>query len=341
MGALRQQTPRVLRDRAAAGLGRPAGESTVERVWARLRPDAPATFDVAARGGFALPLAACEEAGPAPPGSPAGGPDAAAPAVASAPGRLSVPLPPPAPPLDPNPLQLPPRKVKLDAGRRVFTFSERMLSGAKLGSTLIFYAATVSGFDGDDLIIEGRAGPSYKVHGGYVIPVPDDPRVRVGEPVLTEWNGTMKHAVVVKLLKDRTVVRYTDMDPKTPEGQLKQARFVRQTDGLVPGNYAAMKDGEEWRHVLLVSPLGGESELRRWFALGFGGAALIADEAALRPIPVKWSPKVGAPVLAEWVGALRKATVQATGDTGLFTVKFERAGRPATVGWGLLMKPIE
>ncbi|AUX42035.1 hypothetical protein SOCE26_034600 [Sorangium cellulosum] len=251
-----------------------------------------------------------------------------------------------------NPLNLPPFTLKLDQGRRVFTFSDRMLAGARLGSTLVLYAATVVGFEGDDLIIEGRGGPSYKVHPGYVIPVPDVPRLRPHDPVLTEWNGVMKHAVVTRFVKDKIEVRYTDMDARTPLGLLKGARFVRQAEGLAPGNFAAWKDGDTWRHVLLVSRLGGLPEApdaapttlpagsARWFALAYGGAASIVDEASLRPIPIKPQLKVGANVWAEWVGALRPAVVQSAEETGLYTVKFERAGRPATVGWGLLTPPL-
>ncbi|WP_437970887.1 hypothetical protein WMF04_17100 [Sorangium sp. So ce260] len=252
-----------------------------------------------------------------------------------------------------NPLGLPVHPVKLDPGRRVFTFSDRMLAGAKLGSTLVLYAATVVGFEGDDLIIEGRSGPSYKVHPGYVVPVPDAPRLRPHEPVLTEWNGVMKHAVITRFVKDKIEVRYTDMDPRTPLAQLKGVRFVVQTEGLAPGNFAAWKDGDTWRHVLLVSRLGGPpaepgavltslpSSSARWFALGYGGAALLADESALRPLPVKPRLKIGASVWAEWVGALRPAVVQSAEETGLYTVKFERAGRPVTVGWGLLTPPLD
>lgn len=291
-----------------------------------------------------LLLAACDAPSPAPP----------APAASS-----SAPLPPPhaavlAPvigaPAAPgaaassNPLGLPSGRIKLDPGRRVFTFSDRMLAGAKPGSTLVLYAATVVGFEGDDLIIEGRGGPSYKVHPGYVIPVPDAPRVRLRDPVLTEWNGVMKHAVVTQFVKDRIGVRYTDMDARTPEALLKDVRFVRQVEGLAPGNYAALADGDAWRHVLLISRAadGAGGAAARWLALGYGGAALLADEAALRPIPISPTKlKVGAPVLAEWVGTLRHATVQSLDDTGLFTVKFERAGRPVRVGWGLLTPPLD
>ena len=88
-----------------------------------------------------------------------------------------------------------------------------MLDGAKLGSTLVLYAATVVGFDGDDLIIEGRGGPSYRVNGSYVIPVPDDAKVKPGDAVLTEWNGVLKHAVITKPIKDKIGVRSTDPTP--------------------------------------------------------------------------------------------------------------------------------
>jgi hypothetical protein len=238
---------------------------------------------------------------------------------------------------DPNPLGLPPRRLKLDAGKRVFTFPEAMLAEAKPGSTLVLYAASVTGFDGDDLLVEGKGGPPYRVHAGYVIPVPDDPKLKPGDPVLAEHAGVMKHGVFLKQLKDRLVVRYTDLDSRAPEASMKGGRIVKQVDGLVPGNYAALRQDAELRHVLLVSPA-DDGDHKRWFCLGFGGAAMIVDEAALQPIPVKLHAKAGDVVLAEWVGTLRKATVQATVDPAFFTVKYDRAGRPATLGWGHLLK---
>ncbi|MCC6556613.1 MAG: hypothetical protein IT372_26940 [Polyangiaceae bacterium] len=331
------------------------------RTWPRPGPPGGPRRGITLLAAAAL-LAACDgpTASPPAPVPSASAPHVFAPpaapshaAAAEAPRPASVPA--SAAPAS-NPFGLPPARIKLDPGRRVFTFSDRMLAGARPGSTLVLYAATVVGFEGDDLIIEGRGGPSYKVHPGYVIPVPDAPRVRLRDPVLTEWNGVMKHAVVTKFVKDRIGVRYTDMDARTPEGLLKDARFVRQVEGLAPGNYAALKEGDGYRHVLLVSRSGGgpDPEVRadepraapdpgaRWLALGYGGAALLVDEAALRPIPI--SPtrlKAGEPVLAEWVGALRRATIQSVDDTGLFTVKFERAGRPVRVGWGLITPPLD
>jgi hypothetical protein len=303
-------------------------------------------------------LAACSSPAPSPGAGTTSAPlTSAAPAlVGSAPGLAGAPPSPGAPTStlsDPNPLHLPPRKLTLDPGKRVFTFPAAMLEGARPGSTLVLYAATVAGFEGDDLIVEGKGGPSYRINAGYAIAVPDDPKLKLGDVVLTEWGGgVMKHAVVTRLIKDRVGVRYTDMDARTPEalllagrataavsGPSKAARFVKQGEGLAPGNYAAHRVGEEWKHVLLVSPaLDGDK--KRWFALGFGGSALIADEADLKPIPVRWAPKSGATVWAEWAGTMRRGTVQNVDNPGLFTVKYERAGRPATVGFGMIMPPL-
>jgi hypothetical protein len=244
--------------------------------------------------------------------------------------------------------------VTLDPGKRVFTFSEQMLASARPGATLVLSAATVLAIEGDDLLVDGKDRASYKVHPGYVIPVPDDPKIRMREPVLTEFGGLMRHAVVLRFVKDKIAVRFTDLPGRTNEVLLqgrggapkqggapsKAARFIRQVDGLVPGNYAALREGDEWLHVLLVSS-SGEGEARRWFALGYGGAAMQVSESNLKPIPVKLRPKLGSVVWAEWSGKMRRAVVQSSDEPGLFTVKYERAGRPAVVGGGLLTTPFE
>ncbi len=283
-------------------------------------------------------LAASSSASAAPPAS-------AAPVESQEPGSAA--------PTPANPLGLPPAKIALDAGKRVFTFTGPMMASARPGATLVLSAATVVGFDGDDLVVEGRAGPSYKVHPGYVIPVPDAPRLRPGDAVLTEHRGLLKHAVVVRFVKDKIGVHLTGTDTRTqelllqggsgaptPAGPSKAARFVRQAEGLAPGNYAALREGGEWSHVLLVSAH-GEAEGRRWFVLGYGGAARVVAEADLKPIPVRYKPRLHAVVWAESGGKMRRATVERADDPGLFTVKYERAGRPVLVGWGMLMAPLE
>lgn len=257
----------------------------------------------------------------------------AAPSVSAAPSASAS----AAPALvDPNPFKLPSRTLALDPGRRVFTVSDQMLAGAKLGSTLVLYAATVAGFDGELLVIEGKNGPPYKVHPAYAIAVPDEPRIQPGDPVITEHNGVMRHAVVKKHIKDRIVVRFLDGDTRIGEQALKAARFVKQSDGLRPGNFAALGDGETLRHVLLVSPF--DDGEKKWLVLGAGGAAMIAKESSLEAIPVKYQPRAGTAVLAEHNGVLRKATIATASEPGIFTVKYERAGRPATLGWGFILQ---
>jgi hypothetical protein len=255
-----------------------------------------------------------------------------------------------------NPLGLPPARVTLDVGKRVFTFGGTMMASARPGATLVLSPATVAGMEGDALIIESHGGPSYKVHPGYVIPVPDAPRLRPGDAVLTEHGGRMVHAVVTRFVKDRVGVRLTGLDAKAaeilllggsgapgPSGPSKAARFVKQVEGLAPGNYAVLRQGNEWLHVLLVSAsasASGEGDGRRWFALGYGGAAMVVAEADLKPTPVRFSPKVNAIVWAESAGKMRRCAVQGAEEQGIFVVKFERAGKPSVVGWGALMAPL-
>jgi hypothetical protein len=233
-------------------------------------------------------------------------------------------------------------QVELGTKKRVFTFSDRMLAAAHLGSTLVLYAATVVAREGDDVVIEGTSGPNYKVHAGYLIAVPDEVKLRPRDPVLAEWNGAMKHAVVTKVNKTSNTVRFTDVDGGAPETTLKTARVVRQVDGLHPGNYAAMRDGADHKLVLLVSSW-KEGGTRRWLGLGYAGAATLIDEAALRPMPTSLGAvKPGAEVMADWAGTLRRGTVTAAdADAGLVTVKFERAGRPAVLGWGRVTLPFD
>lgn len=254
---------------------------------------------------------------------------------------------------NPNPLRLPSTRLTLDAGRRVFTVPEQMLATARPGSTLMLHAATVSGMEGDDLIVETPRGPTYKVHAAYAIAVPDEPKVKPGDPVITEHNGVLKHGVVTKFIRDRVGVRYTDLEGRSQEallvagsgkptaaGPSKAARMIKQVEGFAPGNYAALRRDEEHLHVLLVSAH-AEGDARRWLALGFGGSAMIVAEADLAPIPVRWSAKAGKVVWAASGGKMRRATVQTVDDQGLLTVKFERAGRASTVGWGLVMAPLD
>lgn len=278
--------------------------------------------------------------------------DAPAPvaAASSAPAAASVRLdeePPPSPsalPLGPssasNPLGLPPRPLTLGARKRVFAVPERVLSGARLGSTLILAAATAVGPDGDELLLEGSAGSGpYRIHGAYVIPVPEGQRIGPGDAVITEHNGTLRHAIVTRLVKDRVGLRYTDGDTRAPESLLRDARMIEAREGLHPGNYAARRDGDSFRHVLLVSSF-GQGEAEKWLALGYGGAALVVPRSELVPIPVRYEPKVGAEVWGEWVGTLRKGAVVSSPERGFYVVKFERSGPPVTLGWGLLLPPI-
>lgn len=294
----------------------------------------------AALGALAYGCGGGEGAAPGAPPEPAE--TAAAPAAVSARGAAPVPQLPRPVAADPNPLGLPARDLDLAAGARVFAVPEPMLRGARLGSTLVLAPAKVVGRDVDALLVETREGDPYKIHPGYVVPLPKGGRrPGVGDPVLVEHAGVLKHGVFRARKKGRAVVRMFDA-ADTADRAIDEAAVTRAEDGFKPGNYAAARIEGELRHVLLVSPIEaaeGQGGPRRWLTLAHAGAATIVDEPAMVAIPVRWEPKEGAAVLVESLGRMRPGTVQAIDRPGLYTVKLERAGRPPTVGWGFLMPP--
>jgi hypothetical protein len=261
-------------------------------------------------------------------------------ATASSAVEVVAPVPQPTRPAaaNPNPLGLPARDLDLAPGTRVFAVPEPMLRGAKLGSTFVLHAARVVGRDGESLLVQTREGEPYKLHPGYVVPVPGGTRrPGIGQPVIAEWAGVLKHGVFRAIKKERSVVRFFDASD-TADRALADAILFRAEDGFRPGNYAAARIAGELRQVLLVSPIEGES--KRWLALAHAGAATLIEETDLTAIPVKWEPKEGAEVRAESLGRMRPGTVQSVDAPGLYTIKLERAGRPITVGWGSIMPPL-
>lgn len=242
-----------------------------------------------------------------------------------------------APEYNPNPFGLPSKPLDVAPGQKVFAVPEPMLRDSKLGSTLALKVASVVGKDGDNVLIEGRDGPSYKLHTAYIIPVPDGFKPKPNQPVIAEWGGALRHGVFRKMAKDALVIRFTDTEDKS-ERTLKNAAIIGQTDGFRPGNYAAVREGPDYKQVLLLSEL--NQEPKKWLALGFGGAAMVVDESALVAVPVRYEPKVDAPVWAVWLGTFRPGTVKTLDAPGLLTVKFERAGPPVDAGWGAVMPPV-
>jgi hypothetical protein len=240
-------------------------------------------------------------------------------------------------PTDPNPLELPPRALELSAGARVFAPTAATLRGAKPGSTLALRATTVQARSGDAVLLDGRDGPPYEVHTGYVIPILGVARPSLGAPVVAEWAGALHHGVVRRYAKDRIVVRFTDTVDRA-ERQVSPQQLIAQVDGFHPGNHAVARSDEGWDHVLLVAPV--ERAPKAWLCLGYGGAASVVPEEALRPIPVMYAPKVGALVWVAHLGRMRPGVVKEVDPPGLATERVERVGRPIQVGWGSLMAPL-
>lgn len=256
------------------------------------------------------------------------------------------------PAADPNPLGLPPRRVELAEGTVVYAPPLAMLRGATLGTTMQLRATTVAGKDGDALLLDGGEDQDYLVHPGYVIVhVPGSRTPRLNQPVITQFAGLLRHGVVKSFIRNKVNVRFTDVVGQ-PERQLDARVLMAQSDGLAPGNYAALKLKDGYEHVLLLSradadagaaPTKGAPKVdpnAQWLVIGYGGATSIVAASELALIPVTYEPKVGTQVWAEHLGRMRRGVVSNVDKPSVFFVRFERAGAPISVGWGELMPPV-
>lgn len=298
--------------------------------------DAPEPAKVA----VAVPEA--EAKAPPPPSSPAAAPAEAAPAE---PPRPAPPDRPTADQLVANAWGLAPKAAKVEAGQRVFLLTQgRIRTYLDEKARYQLYAYDVAAVEGTLVRLKELGGGEFLAPGLFVLPagpVKDAPPLKVGEPVLAEWAGELKHAVVEKVDGTSVDVRYTDLPDSWEEAKLKgklQVRQVtRQIDGINAGAYAAarLKDSQDWHQVLLVSEVDGG----RWVVQLFSKLASVVEKANVRPVPVKPSFKPGDKVLAVWVGKFVPGTVkEVKGDR--FVVDLDNnvsLGKPVTVGPGWIM----
>ena len=243
---------------------------------------------------------------------------------------------------DSNPLGLPAGQIDVAKGDRVFAVPERMLQGAKLGSSFALRAATVLGRDGDDVVLRVGNGAPYNIHPAYVVSLR---RARVGRetPVIAAYRGSLHHGVVKGLWRDKVVVRYTDLGFKLPDQKLEVDKIGVLSVGVAtPGGYAVYRAEHEYRHVLLVSEATHDDGKRRWLAVGHSGETLLLDADQVSALPAaRFSPKVGGTVLAAWQGTMVPGTVQDLDRPGLYRVARPRTGPTLLLGPGMIMPPGE
>ena len=108
--------------------------------------------------------------------------------------------------------------------------------------------------------------------------------------------------------------------------------------GLVPGAYAALRDGDGWQHVLLVSNGVHGDGKKKWLALRDGGESVVVEEDRLTRLPApRFDPKNGDVVLAAWRGTMVPARVADVDRPALYTVRREQLGPPLLLGAAEIM----
>lgn len=241
---------------------------------------------------------------------------------------------PPERPWDPNPLELPPAPpVAVEVNQRVFAVPRDMLAAAKPGHLLALHAAHVVRVEGDLWVVREGQGEAYTVHPAYVV-VPKPGRFARETPVIAAYRGKLHHGVVKHLLRDRVVVRFTDLGFRLADQRLDPKRVGVIGPGLSPGGHAVYPTESGLAHVLLVSRGEHADGKARWLTVGHGGEAALIDEERLRPLPVRerFRPRVGDAVRAAHQGAMVMATLREIDRPGWYTVKRDRAGAPLLVG---------
>ena len=210
-----------------------------------------------------------------------------------------------------------------------------MMRRMPLGASMAMRSTTVVAPAANAVVVDGRGAPDYEVHPGYLIPItPTRAASKPNQPVIVDWAGVLRSGVVRRHVKDRVVVRFTDGD--FSERSVPREQLMPRLDGLHPGNYAILEEGELRTHWLLVARL-PEADAARWFVVGWAGESRVVEERRLAPVPPRFEPEVDAPVWAEEHGRMRPAVVKSADPPGRYLVQFERAGRPTASGWGHLL----
>jgi hypothetical protein len=241
---------------------------------------------------------------------------------------------PPERPWNPNPLELPPAApIAVEVNQRIFAVPRDMLAAAKPGHLLALHAAHVVRVEGDLWVVREGHGEAYIIHPAYVV-VPKPGRFARETPVIAAYRGRLHHGVVKHLLRDRVVVRFTDLRFRLGDQKLDPTRVGVTGPGLSPGGHAVYPTESGLAHVLLVSRGDHPDGKARWLTIGYGGAAELIDEERLRPLPVggRFRPRVGDTVRAAYRGTMVMATLREIDRPGWYTVKRERAGAPLLIG---------
>ena len=207
---------------------------------------------------------------------------------------------PPERPWNPNPLELPTAPpVSVAVNQRIFAVPRDMLAAAKPGHLLALHAAHVVRVEGDLLVVREGHGEAYAIHPAYVV-VPQPGRFARETLVIAAHRGRLHHGVVKHLLRDRVVVRFTDLGSRLGDQKLDPTRVGVIGPGLSPGGHAVYPTESGLAHVLLVSRGEHADGKARWLTIGYGGTADLIDEERLQPLPVRqrFRPRIGDTVRA-------------------------------------------
>lgn len=149
---------------------------------------------------------------------------------------------------------------------------------------------------GDSTSTVNNSGTEYEVHNAYLVPIPKEQAVEVGDLVLTSKFGNSMERAYVTEAGDSPKANFTK---KMPYGEniadLKPGRYIRLTEAWQPGTAVAVSiPGQSYPELGTLLRVEGDQVL----VSGHQGKMITASKSGVRALPPKVDVAAGDTVTA-------------------------------------------
>ena len=158
--------------------------------------------------------------------------------------------------------------------------------------------------------VKADYGDPESIPNAYMIPIPKESPIAVGDVVLSSQYGNNMELAVVTKAGDAPEADFVEVMPYAEDHikALKPGRYLKLDGTLRPGAHVAVKVPDDKPAFANVVNISGDKVL----LAGFMGAVIVADKAAITPLEVDLQAAVGDEVQARFAsGAFMKAKVTA------------------------------
>ena len=180
-------------------------------------------------------------------------------------------------------------------------------------TTMIWYTAKMQKKNSTYSDVKTLAGSDQQIPNSMIIPILKGQTAGKGDILLTWWQtgSGMQRAIVVGGTSTEPTVMYLDIDYENPmkagqkEFPIKADTFHKLESDYQPGTAAMAREGQKWRHGVLVSVTDDKVMMRT-----FGGKVCVYSKADTFPIPIKVDVEPEQKVFIPLFGSMAEAVVK-------------------------------